>query len=106
MAHEQLPVLLDTDQKLSEWRRTTDEESIPRSIGHHVFSIEGAQGERAILPYSLWMFKRPVDFYQSLPVDLRTKADDLLHPLGFEDVLESGLKNRLIRPQNTLQFAT
>lgn len=105
MAQEQVPVLLETDAKLSEWRDSNDDGRIPRSIGSHSFQVEGAEGTRAIFPYALWMFKRPVDFYQSLPLDVRAKLDDLLQPLGFADVLEQGLQNRLVRPDNVLQFA-
>lgn len=104
MAHEQIPVLIDTDKNLSIWRREHNGQRIPRSIGEHKFLLDRAIGTRAMFPYALWKFKRPVDFYRSLPLDLRSQADDILQPLGFGDVLELGLANRLIRRNNRLQL--
>ena len=83
MASEQLPVLLDTDSQLRRWREENPGTEIPRSIGYHEFKIEGATGSRMILPYSLWMFSRAVDYYQSLPVNIRQEFDPLLDALGF-----------------------
>lgn len=105
MAEEQLPVLLDTDRRLSQWRERNPNSEIPRSIGQHKFSIEGVSAQRIILPYSLWMFKRPVDFYDCLDEDTAADVDNLLDQVGFGDSLKQGLQNRLIRPNNILKFA-
>jgi len=103
MADEQLPVLLDTDRHLNEWRQENpDLSSIPRSIGSHKFQVEGVESERLILPYSLWMFQRPADFYHSL--ESKQQADVWLAKIGFGDALKYKLKNRLIRPENKLRF--
>ena len=106
MAREQLPVLLDTDNKLSEWREQNPDMTIPRSIGTHEFSIEGVTEKRMIIPYVLWMFKRPVDFFNSLVPDDRKEAIELMRLAGFDEALQMGLRNRLIRRDNTLQFAS
>jgi len=67
MATEQLPVLIDTDKHLAQWRIDNPEkEEIKRFIGRHDFTVEGVKAQRIIIPYSLWMFQRPIDFYQSL----------------------------------------
>lgn len=105
MAAEQLPVLLDTDKKLREWRKSNPDEEIPRSIGKHEFTVEGVSEQRVILPYSLWMFKRPVDFYQCLEGNDKAEVDKLLLKSGFGNALATGLENRLIRPDNILKFA-
>jgi len=106
MASEQIPVLLDTDIRLSKWRKENPDAEIPRTIGKHEFTVEGVTEKRIVIPYSLWMFKRPVDFYQCLDDDTKVQADKLLAELGFADVLQTGLQNRLVRPNNVLKFAS
>ena len=105
MAHEQLPVLLDTDRQLAHWREQNPGAKIPRSIGEHEFAIEGVSGSRMIFPYAVWMFSRAVDFYRSLPLSGQQELDNLLRPLDFGDSLELGLRNRLVRVDKKLQFS-
>lgn len=103
MATEQLPVLLDTDQHLEQWKQENPGVTkLPRSIGSHEFAVEGVTGERVVLPYCLWMLQRPVDFYQSLESTI--SVDELLTQIGFGDALKLGLKNRLFRPNNKLSL--
>jgi len=107
MASEHIPVLVDTDKKLSEWRQLNpDKTEVDRFIGTHKFTVEGIEGERVILPYALWMYRRPVDFYQTLAASqYDTQAlDDLFLELGFGDVLQHGLQNKLIRENNKVLF--
>lgn len=104
MASEHLPVLLDTDSKLDQWRKdNADKSEIDRFIGMHNFEVEGVAGERLILPYALWMFQRPVDYYHEL--EEKIEVDTFLQEAGFGSALQRGLKNRLARPGNILKFA-
>ena len=105
MVDEQLPVLIDTDKQLSQWRKSNPDSSIPRSIGNHQFKVEGVTGERTIIPYALWMFKRPVDYYQSLGEDGKSEVKELISNLGLIDALGNGLENNLIRVNNKLEFS-
>jgi len=103
MAKEQLPVLQDTNKLLSQWRKDNPERTdIDRMIGYHNFTVEGVQGQRVVLPYSLWMFARPVDYYQSLADT--TAVDALLDTAGFGTALREPLENHLERPENILSF--
>ncbi len=103
MADEHLPVLLDTDKQLDEWRKANPEkEEIDRFIGNHKFSVEGVEAERLVLPYCIWMLQRPVDYYQSLTDT--SDIDKLLLECGFGDALSQGLSNRLGRTNNRLHF--
>lgn len=104
MTVEQLPVLLDTDKKLSEWRLINCEVEIPRTIGEHEFSIQSVTEMRAIIPYSLWMFKRPVNHYHNLSLEEKAQVAGLLSDIGFGVTLERGLENKLVRLDNILQF--
>lgn len=105
MAKEHLPVLIDTDKMLAEWRSFHPKKSIPRFLGEHDFTVEGVTAKRVVLPYALWMFKRPVDYYQSLDKSQKKEANKILRKLGFVEALENGLQNRLVRPNNKLEFA-
>jgi len=104
MVDEQMPVLLDTDAKLSLWRSENPNTSIPRSIGKHQFSIEGVTGERIIIPYALWMLKRSVDFYEELSTQEKTSVQKMINDLGLDEVLAQGLNNQLARKNNKLVF--
>ena len=104
MASEQLPVLQQTDALLTQWRaQNPHTEKIPRSIGTHTFNIEGTTGQRIVIPYSLWMLQRPIDFYQNQ--NDKSQLDQLLSEIGFGDALQKGLNNRLTRVDNLLVFA-
>ncbi len=104
MASEQLPVLLDTDQRLSEWRKLNPErKDVERFIGMHKFEVEGVEAERAVLPFSLWMFRRPVDFYKS--IENTEEVDQLLASAGFGEALKAGLANSLDKENNIVVFA-
>jgi len=104
MAAEQLPTLLDSDRRLTAWREENPNASeIDRYIGWHNFVVEGVSGTRRAQTYPNWMFQRSIDFYRSL--DDTTEVDQLLHQVGIGDALKVGLKNRLARTNNLLQFA-
>ncbi len=106
MASEQLPVLLDTEQRLTQWRSQNPAAvEIPRSIGSHAFKLEGVSGERVILPYSLWMFQRALKYYQRLLPAQQAAADQLLADVGFADAMRGFSGPRLIRRDNRLYFA-
>ena len=103
MASEQLPILLDTDQRLSAWREENPErKDVERFIGMHNFTVEGVEAERAVLPFSLWMYQRPVNFYHSL--EDKTGVDQLMQTAGFGTALQTGLANQLARIDNVIVF--
>jgi len=103
MAREQLPVIEDTQDRLSIWRAGNPEkQEIDRFIGSHKFVIEEVEAERVVLPYVLWMFQRAVDFYQSQ--DTRDDMDSMLVEAGFSDVLKKALQIRVERSNNKLRF--
>ncbi len=103
MAQEQLPVLVDTDQRLSKWRaQNAGAKQVKRFIGMHSFQVENVKADRAVLPFSLWMFRRPVDFYQSLADT--TEVDEMLSDAGFGQTLKAGLENKLTKVDNIVVF--
>jgi len=104
MATEQLPTLLDTDQRLTAWREENpNAKEIHRYIGWHSFVAEGVTGTRRAQTYPNWMFQRSIDFYQSL--EDTTDVDHLFDQVGMGHALQASLKNRLVRRNNLLQFA-
>lgn len=105
MVSEQLPVLLDTDKQLTQWRKENPSvKEIERFIGWHSFTVEGVTGKRVVLPYSLWMFQRSIDCYHESKVDEKKDLDRLLESLGFGQALSQGLNNRIRRVDNKLMF--
>lgn len=79
---EQMPVLVDSAQRLREWLEDHPGEPIPRAIGKHAFDLEAVTGERIIRPYSLWMLQRARDAYLSLEGNERRNADAWLDSVG------------------------
>ncbi|MBX2849592.1 MAG: glutathione S-transferase family protein [Acidiferrobacterales bacterium] len=102
MVSEQIPVLLDTDKKLAAWLEINQNKPLPRSIGKHQFKIQDTVDERNLMPYSLWMFQRPHGYYQGLSNEEQAEIKPLLTNLGFLDILERPLQNRLTRVNNRL----
>ncbi len=105
MANEHLPVLQDTDRLLDEWKsKNPDATEIDRFIGMHTFEVEGLSAERVVLPYCLWMYQRPLDFYNSITdVD---PVDEFLELAGFGRALKQPLRQRVARVNNKLVFAS
>ena len=101
MAQEQLPVIQETDRLLGEWRENNPEaQEVARIIGEHTFSIDGVEAQRVALPYCLWMFQRPVDFFKSL--DQSEDVLTFLKTIGFGQALKAGVRNRVMRVDNKL----
>ena len=82
MMREQLPVLADSALRLASWAAAHPGERIPRTIGRHVFDLEGQRGERIVRPYSLWMLQRARDVYRQLAPAERERAERWLSTVG------------------------
>ena len=107
IAREQVPVLVDTEWKLGEWRRDhPDEARVPRVLGEHPFEIEGSVGKRAVLPHSLWRWQRPRDYYHALATRSRGPASELAQRLGLRVALSARPKVRLARRDNRFVIET
>jgi len=107
---EQLPTLLDTDKRLAAWKNENHIEqnkqplAIPRFIGQHDFIVEGVKETRVVIPYSLWMFQRPLDFYQNLRNEDKHRLGKLFESTGINQALEIDLQARMQRVNNQLYF--
>ncbi|MEZ4407778.1 MAG: glutathione S-transferase family protein [Polyangiales bacterium] len=83
MFTEQLPVLVDTVAKTDAWSRAhPSEERVPRVIGAHRYRLGDVEEERAVTPYSQWMFQRALDAYAALDEATKARVDPWLHELG------------------------
>lgn len=95
---EQAPVLRDTVEAVAIWCAANPEQRyLPRVIGRHDFNLEGASGNRAIQPYSQWMFQRPVLFHQQLDDAERARIEPMLRQVG-------GLTTLATRMTTPLEF--
>ena len=72
-------------------------------IGTHTVTIEGVDCERAVIPYSLWMWQRAVDQYAALNDADRARADAVLPDGGA--ALRVPLPQRVARVENQLVLA-
>ncbi len=104
MFEEQGPVLADTMQRLAEWARE-EHERLPRAIGMHDFSIGGERGQRAVFPYSIWMWQRAYDHYHTLSGKARERADALLKAVGGYELINQPIPQRVKRENNRLMLA-
>ncbi|MDZ7791752.1 MAG: glutathione S-transferase family protein [Xanthomonadales bacterium] len=101
MVREQMPVLADTAVRLAQWRESHPEErTIPRALGEHDFDIEGVQGRRKVLPFSLWMWQRVLDFYRGLSREQRDGVAELLDEIDAKPFLERSWPVRVDRRDN------
>lgn len=107
MAREQVPVLVDTEWKLGEWRKDhPDRAKVPRVLDEHAFEIDGVVGKRAVLPHSLWRWQRPRDYYHALEARRRSPATELAQRLGLRVALSARPKTRLVRRDNRFIIET
>ena len=101
---EQIPALLDTAKRLAEWGQGQPSGAkLPRMIGTHRVNIHGVEAERAVIPYSLWMWQRAVDAYAALDAASRERADALLPDTGVS--LRTPMQHRVSRENNQLVLA-
>lgn len=100
MAIEQLPVLSETQTLLDDWHaENPNEVQVPRFIGEHEVTIGAAKVPRKVLPHSLWMWQRAVDFYQSIVET--TEMGTWLNQSGFSQPLKNA-STRLTRINNVM----
>jgi alpha-beta hydrolase superfamily lysophospholipase/glutathione S-transferase len=83
MLRDQLPVLQASVQRLREWMvQHPGEARVPRTLGMHVFELEGVQGQRIVRPYGLWMLQRARELWHALPETSRPAATQLMQAVG------------------------
>ena len=58
--------------------------------------------ERIVIPYSLWIFQRPLNFWRSLEGEERVRATNLLEDIGAGDLFDIKQQIRLKRENNKL----
>jgi len=101
-AREQLPVLVDTARVLDEQADGIGTEEVPRFLGMHRVKVAGVSAERIVIPYSLWMLQRPLDFLRSLKGEERLQAGRLLEAIGAGSLFDLQQQVRLKREKNRL----
>ncbi|MDQ7051320.1 MAG: hypothetical protein Q9M92_18045 [Enterobacterales bacterium] len=101
----QWPLLQDISDRLNQWlgqQAIVDKQdlAIPRRLGMHTMTIGAIEEQRLVLPYSLWMMQRPLDYYQGLEPSQQQSIEDLLIQLDAQQALQFKLKNRVTRINN------
>jgi hypothetical protein len=97
MFTEQFPVLVDTLRRVGQWSADhPDARGIPRFIGKHEFYLGDVKATRFVMPFSQWMFQRPLAHYQSLSPGQKSRINPLLEQLGglcgLNEPVAAGLK--------------
>ena len=85
-----------------EWYDLNPNDDIPRMLGTHQFKIADTIEERAVIPYSLWMWQRPYDYYHSLHEEQRLLLKHWLEEIGLYHALNTPIKTRVKRLNNFL----
>ncbi|MBL4633227.1 MAG: glutathione S-transferase family protein [Kofleriaceae bacterium] len=102
---EQLPVLRDTAAVFDRWARSQSEgASIPRHLGTHAVRMAGVDTDRSVLPYSLWMMQRVVDYRCSSEQSERDEIDAFLLTIDA-DLSTWQQSTRIERRDNRLWIA-
>ncbi|MEP1420479.1 MAG: glutathione S-transferase family protein [Erythrobacter sp.] len=95
MMREHLPYLKSVAELLDGWAAQNPDAEVPRTVGMADFTIEGVTGQRAALPFGLWMFQRSLDYLASLNGDAREDTKALLCKCGGDAVVEFKMPCRL-----------
>jgi glutathione S-transferase len=101
MFREQGPVLLATMERFESWAGERDN-PLPRTLGRHAYTLEGAVGERHVYAFNLWRWQRVHDHYRALDTDAKRRADALLERVGGRALVQRTMQRRLARRQNQL----
>jgi glutathione S-transferase len=107
MFREQVPVLCDTATQIAAWAALDPARSeLPRALGTHDYCIEGVTEQRAIYPYSVWMWQRPQDWMRALSGAAQAGLAALLAQLpGASQALSTPIPRRVVRRDNKLVLA-
>lgn len=95
MMREQLPYLQSVAQLLAAWAPGNQGAEVPRALGMVDFTIEGVTGQRAALPFSLWMLQRALDYFASLEGEDRAAVEAMLKECAGEAIMSLELPVRL-----------
>ena len=99
---EQFPVLRETADAVAAWVKDNPGKRLPRKVGTHHFRIGDAEGERALMPYPVWMLQRVLDAYQALAGDAKASVDAMLKACDGYEAMQMQIPQRLERHQNRL----
>ncbi len=105
MFREHVPVMIDTAERLADWLDANPGTPIPRVIGTHEFTLGGVTEQRAVFPYTVWMFQRALDAYARLDPAARPRVDAWLDEVGGLDALRFRPRRRVRRERNRLVAA-
>lgn len=105
MMREQIPHLANVSTMLGEWASANGDREPPRALGMADFSIEGVQGQRLSLPFSLWMLQRPLDCLASLEDEDRKACEDLIQNADGDALLNFSMPVRLAFTEHRLRIA-
>lgn len=95
MMSEHIPYLENVAALLGDWAKDNEGQEVPRAVGFTNFKIEGVSGERAALPFSLWMLQRALDYLASLVGEARLEAEAMLLECGGEALVSFQMPVRL-----------
>lgn len=95
MMREQVPHLQSVAKMLADWAPGNEGAEVPRAVGMADFLLEGTTGQRAALPFSLWMLQRGLDYLASLAGEEREAAANLLRECDGEVLIDFEMSLRL-----------
>ena len=105
MALEQVPVLMETAKILHSWNTRNNYRDLPKTLGGHHFNLHGVESKRAVYPYSLWMWQKPQQYYQSLNPSVKSRLSPWLQEIGLFTALNIPLKTKLKKINSHLLIA-
>lgn len=95
MMSEQVPYLAKVAQLLGDWAKANPSAEEPRAVGFTDFTVEGVTGQRAALPFGLWMFQRSLDYLATLTGEAGKDAEAMLGAVGGRAILDFEMPCRL-----------
>lgn len=102
---EQVPVLLDTADRVARWAKEHSERELPRTLAKGTFTLGGVTEQRAVSAYPLWMWQRPQRHYCALSPEDRQRAQDFLAAIpGASAALARPVERPVERVNNRLRL--
>ncbi|MEL7188647.1 MAG: glutathione S-transferase family protein [Pseudomonadota bacterium] len=105
MMREQIPHLERVADMLGTWAADNPGADLPRALRTAPFTIEGVTGERAALPFSLWMLQRSLDYLRTISAEDRAQCEAMLKDCGGDALLSFEMPVRLVMENHVLKVA-
>lgn len=96
------PVIQSTLSTFSTWAAQNPDAQVPRMAGKHSFKIDGVEGSRAVITFTVWKYQRILDTFIGLNKEKQKQVNTFLNACGADDPFDNPPFPKVKRENNRL----